>query len=524
MARRLIAFCFAFVLAAVPLLAQPFGETIEVSLVNVDVVVTDRQGRHVGGLTADDFEVYGSGRRQPVTHFRESAAAAGEPGQKRSLVLFFDQLPTTVGQDRARLFGELKAFVRQSVRPGDAVSILEWQRGLHVRQPFTDDLAALERALDDVARPEVRASRENTEMMHWTRVMRRRWSQQVGESRNIDRRIEWTAVDSADRALAEMKGKAAALRVAIGSMAPRDGRKALVMVSHRFSQFAGGEYLVTTAERANRYYDTAGLQREVIQAANAGGVTIYPLFPEGLPMSEVSEADDDMIARQGRRTGYSRNFFRNESAALTNLATSTGGFMAFSVADITRMLPRIAAELESYYSLAFPLPDAKPGPRKIGVRAKRDGLRVRFRREYVVESDQDKLRGTLTAALFEPAGTARGELPWRYELAAPEESGGKLLHRITLQIPVRALTAVPDGRSHNGAFEVYVLTVGGGGELGEVQRGGRRFQIANAELERVRAGVFTYDLAVETPPGGAKVAIAVVDGVAKTHGIVRVDF
>ncbi|MFP5245761.1 MAG: hypothetical protein ACLGH0_03620, partial [Thermoanaerobaculia bacterium] len=37
------------------------GETIEVSIINLDVVVTDKQGNRVRGLTSNDFEVYENG-------------------------------------------------------------------------------------------------------------------------------------------------------------------------------------------------------------------------------------------------------------------------------------------------------------------------------------------------------------------------------------------------------------------------------------------------------------------------------
>ena len=47
------------------------GETIEVSLVNLDVFVTDKTGQRVHGLTKDDFEILENGVRQPVTNFAE---------------------------------------------------------------------------------------------------------------------------------------------------------------------------------------------------------------------------------------------------------------------------------------------------------------------------------------------------------------------------------------------------------------------------------------------------------------------
>lgn len=47
------------------------GETIEVSIINVDVVVTDRKGNHIHGLTRDDFDIYENAKIQPFSNFAE---------------------------------------------------------------------------------------------------------------------------------------------------------------------------------------------------------------------------------------------------------------------------------------------------------------------------------------------------------------------------------------------------------------------------------------------------------------------
>src|SRR5258705_6814243 len=74
---RARAFCIASLL--LPLLAAAqqkqqipaLGETIEVSLVNLDVFVTDKAGNRVRGLKKDDFEILENGVKQPITNFAE---------------------------------------------------------------------------------------------------------------------------------------------------------------------------------------------------------------------------------------------------------------------------------------------------------------------------------------------------------------------------------------------------------------------------------------------------------------------
>src|SRR5258706_16397989 len=45
--------------------------SVELTLTNVDVVVTDRNGKHVEGLLAADFDVAQDGRPMVVTNFQE---------------------------------------------------------------------------------------------------------------------------------------------------------------------------------------------------------------------------------------------------------------------------------------------------------------------------------------------------------------------------------------------------------------------------------------------------------------------
>jgi VWFA-related protein len=76
-------FALCIIAAASQVTAQDGVIKVETSLVNLDVVVTDRQGRRVSGLTREDFEVYEDGARQEITHF-----AADE--RPLRLVLVFD--------------------------------------------------------------------------------------------------------------------------------------------------------------------------------------------------------------------------------------------------------------------------------------------------------------------------------------------------------------------------------------------------------------------------------------------------
>src|SRR5438132_14139977 len=81
------------------------NQKIEISIVNVDVFVTDKAGQRVHGLTKDDFEIFEDGKLQTITNFTEYAGVsvgAAAPGhteaaeaaaatQKRTIILFVDR-------------------------------------------------------------------------------------------------------------------------------------------------------------------------------------------------------------------------------------------------------------------------------------------------------------------------------------------------------------------------------------------------------------------------------------------------
>ena len=82
----------------------PLVERVRVEVVNVDVVVTDRDGVPVSGLAPEDFVVYEDGEEREISNFfsfvNGRAAAGGEPDEteaqpenlnlKRRMAILFD--------------------------------------------------------------------------------------------------------------------------------------------------------------------------------------------------------------------------------------------------------------------------------------------------------------------------------------------------------------------------------------------------------------------------------------------------
>jgi VWFA-related protein len=70
------------------------------ALVEVDIIVKDKDGNFVSGLTSDDFEVLEDGRRQQIQHFYLVTERAAAPNEPRSVVM----MPRSPDQTGRRVF------------------------------------------------------------------------------------------------------------------------------------------------------------------------------------------------------------------------------------------------------------------------------------------------------------------------------------------------------------------------------------------------------------------------------------
>ena len=134
--------------------AEEVGEDdvvrVETQLVSVPTVVTDRTGRPVPGLKADNFLVFEDGRPQRIANFATTEAPF-------EVALLLD----TSGSTRAEV-GLIRRAARdfiEALRPGDRVAIVGFNTKaeddtrlatVEVKTPLTDDREELEEAVEAV--------------------------------------------------------------------------------------------------------------------------------------------------------------------------------------------------------------------------------------------------------------------------------------------------------------------------------------------------------------------------------------
>lgn len=521
---------FLLLLVSAMAAAQPrTSETIEVSIVNLDVVVTDKQGNRVQGLTAADFEVREAGKVQPITNFAEytpaaksdasvsveaaPAEAAAVPRRPRTIIVFVEWSRLAPFHAK-QMFDSVRTMLRETVEPGDRATIVTWHRKVHVRQPFTDDLQKLNAVLEQLEQEQIHGPRD------LSGDVRRDQAESDSDAAVMEAggMPPIHVLDAAKRERAWIRQKTDVLEALMNSVSGAEGRKILIMAMRRFGLFAGAEFFLggggkIPAER-RRELSTEEYRDRLIRTANANNVALYPIYPTGLKWAGVP---DSVLTLEA--DAHESTVLFNEATALQELADGTGGLMAWGAGNIAEMLPRVVDDLETYYSLGYRAPaTGKDRVRKIEVRAKNAAYEVRTRTQFVEKSDETRMKDRLIANLYQNLGESK--IPFAVTLGELRKtSRNRWELPVKVRIPIAALTTLPRGAQESGEFSVYVVTGANVGVMSEVQHKTQPFNIPRADLARAKASHFTYDVVVQVDEKVDRLSVGVVDETAKELGV-----
>ena len=518
-------------------------ESVEVSIVNVDAVVVDKDGKRVQGLLRDDFEIFENGVRQPITNFAEyssappqqqsgvvtaqvpAAAPQPPPPQQRSIIVFVERFQLPLFRSEP-MFAAMKKLLHDSVRPGDRVMVVSWNRGVvGIRQTFTDDLSKVDKALDAIAKL---TNTRNHDPMDDLRQELSTIPDAFGggrtpiEDTGLSFSREQSARMKAQIAMDDEKRKVETLKALMRSMAGVDGKKVLLLATHRLSEYAGAEafYLADPNQlpaEVQSEFDAKPLMRTLVETANANGVTIYPIYAEGLGSTTMPAADQGNAPSAG--TGvFDYRILSNETPVLEFVAKETGGVSAWGT-EVTKLLPQIGDDFDSYYSLAYRATPAKATTRKIEVRVKNPSLSVRSRRQFVPKTEITRMEDRVIGALFGIA--PRSAFRFAAKSGEPARTKNKTyLFPLTVQVPIAALTPLRgQGDVYNGAFSVYLAwgsTIGG---VSDTHHDTQPFSIPAADLDKAKTGHFTYTISVESLTPSLRVALGIYDEVSRDYAV-----
>jgi VWFA-related protein len=393
-------------------------------LIELEVVVTTKDGAPVHDLMQQDFVVLEEGRPRPIRSFARRAtkrvAAEVKPGpgaapappieiSPRQILIVVDN----AGIRAESLLGAKQALLRvldERLEPDDVVAMVTTEGSPGLIQEVTSDRALLRRAVEriGIARPVIEetpllttyqadlirrgdvAAREDyiAELLREDPLLLRQAAIALMEARAV--RVTTFAAAKARTLLSTLQS----LLEAMGSL---PGRKMLVLLSDGF--FLTGE------EQSNLQPVTA--------AATRAGVVICALDTQGrVARSPIGDATV-IGTRAGARMGPTVFFDSREAdrKGMNALSRDTGGFPVFESGDLAGGLGRIVDDGAFSYRLAYePAESASEKYRKIEVKIPaRSGLRVRTHRGYIArppaptpDDDRAAEKAMLRAALRSP--------------------------------------------------------------------------------------------------------------------------
>lgn len=535
---------------------QPFVDSVDVQVVEVDVAVTDRRGRPVRGLTREDFELYVDGRPVEITNFFESAIFVEEPVRRRNrerpvvrsqgtpsapdegalTVVFYLDDPNIFPSHRTRLLRRLEAAVEPWRSMGASFMLARFLNRLEVLVPPTPDLDVVLEGAASIPKAPPRAiqngegarrfairsivdSYESCAMAGFCRPCVDNWGEMLSLARQY-------ADNQATNGAIAVDG----LADLVTTLSGVPGRKAVVYVTDGLPQrpgisvldYLGNELCTDLNPRASSetmaemvQYDESSRFNRISAHANANRVTFY-----GVDAAGVRSASPDISLNNPSRGPSFRNASlrsMNAQSGLHLLAQETGGKALINANDLSILLDDMTGQLAASYSLGFIPAERKAGEvRQISVllaSGADKGRRVEYRRTY-----RDKpLDERLAERLLSVAYLGNPENP----LEASIEFGGtklleKKIHELTVGVSVPA-DSVPSLAGGNGAspgastrLRLWLVAV-------EDEKGARTTVRQKAIDVGGAAGVAAYDgkyrveVAMNLPEGDYLVAAGIRD-------------
>jgi VWFA-related protein len=380
--------------------AKPGQSPLRVSsdLVRIDVEVTDKSGKPIKGLRADQFTITDDGKPQAISSFSyadiesietagtddskpivvpvdndgpntpSAAAASDQLRDRRLLVLFFD-LTSMQPDDLIRAHDAGEKFVKQQMTKADVVAIVAFSTKLSVLANFTNDHAVLEKAISRLTET---SSSDLSNPLYAAAANGENDVQEYTGAAFTPDETEFNVFNT-DQKLAAVEGLANVL-----SGIP--GRKALV-------EFTGG---ITQTGEENRTQ-----LRAATDAANRADVSIYSIDSRGL-LAAPPGGDATTNAATGTSMFTGASVFhqtdqREDSRdTLATLSTDTGGKAFFDLGDLSEALPKIQQDNGGYYLVGYNLgADVKRDGRwrTIHVKVNVPGAHIRYRDGYYAPRD-----------------------------------------------------------------------------------------------------------------------------------------
>jgi VWFA-related protein len=533
--------------ASTPKADEPFVETINVGVVNVDVYVTDKKGSPVTGLSKNDFQLLENGRPVEITNFYavndgkavtpltpiEVAATAPAPGappssaemekvqtpedQRLRLIVYIDNY-NLVPFHRNRVMRELRAFLGQKLGRDDQMMLATYDRELHIRHGFTSDPSLIAAGLLDIEKISAQGVHAESD--------RRDVLQKIADSKSVTE-AETYAHSYAENTFNDLSFSLDSLKKMIDALSGMPGRKAVVYVSDGLPMIAGEDvfYAIqgkygeqTTSMTSTLTYNVARRLDEMTAQANANRVTFYTIDAAGLRSYDSNSAENQGTGAGAPGMSQLVDSVRisNLQSTLQTLAEKTGGFAILNTNDATPKLERVASDFKTYYSLGYTPPHFGDGRYyKIEVKVKsRKDLQVRHREGYRDKSIETLMSDGTLAALNFPFEQNPLGITLEFGQPRPRDDGFYLVP-VLVRIPIGKLALIPheQTQTEDARVRLFIAALDSAGATSEVQQAPVPISIPAKDVQVAQKKQYVYSVTLLMRPGEQRVSIGVRDDV-----------
>ncbi len=329
-----------------------------VSLVEIDVQVTNRDGKPVKGLKQEQFTVTEDGKAQKISSFEyndiEQVETAGKGDEApitvslgavtspeevkavvrdhRMIVLFFD-LTSLQTEDLLRSTRAAQKYLQEQMTPADLVGVVAFGNTLKVVANFTNDRGLLKQAVNALVPGHEAALSQLAEAA----------TAANGEAAVTEDTGAAFTADDTEFNIFNTDRKLAAVEALCEVLEGIPGKKSIV-------QFTSG---ITQTGEENRSELIAATN-----AANRSNVSIYSVDSRGLltatPGGDASTGASSGTAMFSGATVVSQSQSRQDSRdTLATLAGDTGGRTFFDVGDFGKVFQSVQNDTSGYYLVGY---------------------------------------------------------------------------------------------------------------------------------------------------------------------------
>ncbi len=537
---------------------------VDVSVVNVEVFVSDPDGNPVTGLSQEDFLLLKDGEPVEISNFyaaerpsrleenlraldvparqQTGAEAAFLPNDRQlNLVVYVDHANLRP-HNRKRVLDDLRGFLTERAGQGDNVMLVGFSNSVQIEQPFTRDPTRILDALDRLGKAATRRQIDDLE--------RRRILARVAEAAQdtVSRNPTSRPIDGIQTAYgsirsyvlerrSELRLTTKALRDTLRSLAGLPGRKALIYVSDGlparpgeelyqamadlFSAGGGtGEPVLDPTLEALRD-DQGQLFNELIREANAQQVTFYPVDARG-PRGEgrLSSEFGNQAGGPAGNVALAAVAEAGFQEPLIAMAVATGGRSILNTFAFESALGQTGRAFDSFYSLGFTLLEGGDGAfHTLDVVVRHPDYKVRHRTGFQDKPEIERVADRTLSSLFLEA--TDNPLGIGLSFGNPAKKKGNYELPILIRIPFRELTLIPQGDQQQGRLQIFLAVRDEEGRVSSLHQQPYPLSLTRAQAQQAKDQDIGYSAQLAVRPGTATVAVGVWDELSGVKAFVQ---